>query len=565
VSTIELLVASYAAVGTLILAVVRRIPQKPWRWIAIVGGVLSVAGLAMGGDRIEAIPMTCVALIVAALALRRSRRQLTLPSRPRIVNATLRYVAALLVLSVVVINAALIEILDPLTNTPFEDIFLEPPTPDFSHLPWPDAFDKLHSRLSRAYAFGDWKRIDWKQLHDAAAPKIAEASRNGDRDAYYTALLEYLWAIKDGHVDLSGPDGGLHNRAVGGGFGLSLIRLDDRRSIAHVLIKDGPAARQGVQWGATVLEWNGVPIDEAVANTAVLWDWGSAATNEGAQLTRMRLLTRAPVGSSATVLFRNPDETATRKATLVAVNDGFETMNIGRPASLNLKEQNINWRMLPEKIGYLKIRAEFPTLPQLLPDRVVRRAVTEFIRAGAKGIVIDVRGNPGGADKLVPRMMGFFFQTRQFYEHTTLYNEARYRFERQPAGTLWIEPLEPLFTGPIAVLVDEWCVSSCEGIALIALRRPGGHVLGFHRTHGSFGMSGAELRMPEGLTVEYPAGQSLDENGIVQIDSDWRLEGGVPPDIRVPLTMETVRAQFKDGRDVVLETAVHTLTVGVQR
>jgi carboxyl-terminal processing protease len=66
--------------------------------------------------------------------------------------------------------------------------------------------------------------------------------------------------------------------------------------------------------------------------------------------------------------------------------------------------------------------------------------------------------------------------------------------------------------------------------------------------------------MPGGLTVEYPGGQSLDENGVVQLDSDWSLEGGVTPDIRVPLTAETVRAQFKDGHDVGLETAIRTLS-----
>jgi len=73
-------------------------------------------------------------------------------------------------------------------------------------------------------------------------------------------------------------------------------------------------------------------------------------------------------------------------------------------------------------------------------------------------------------------------------------------------------------------------------------------------------MSGAQVLMPSGLTVEYPACQSLDENGVVQLDGDWRLEGGVTPTIRVPLTKDTVRAQFKDGRDVVLETAIRTLS-----
>jgi C-terminal processing protease CtpA/Prc len=96
--------------------------------------------------------------------------------------------------------------------------------------------------------------------------------------------------------------------------------------------------------------------------------------------------------------------------------------------------------LLPENIGYVKIRAEAPTLPQLLPDKVMKHAVAEFLRAGAKGVVIDVRGNPGGADKLVPRMMGFFVNARPLYNHTTYYNEATSRFERQDVLTLWNEP-----------------------------------------------------------------------------------------------------------------------------
>jgi carboxyl-terminal processing protease len=316
-----------------------------------------------------------------------------------------------------------------------------------------------------------------------------------------------------------------------------------------------------MQWGATILAWNGIPVDEAVARTSVLWHWAPPATKESRRLAQLRLLTRAPVGMSATVVFQNPGEAATRMASLVSVDDKFETWRLaGPPQSYKLTDTNIDWRMLPEDIGYVKIRVESPTLPQLLPDRVMKRAVAAFVGTGAKGIVIDVRDNPGGADKLVPRMMGFFVDARQFFEHTTYYDETTLKFERQDALTLWTEPRAPYFAGPIAVLVNEWCASACEGIALIARKRAGGHVVGFHGTYGSFGMSGAEVLMPGGLTVEYPGGQSLDENGVVQLDSDWSLEGGVTPDIRVPLTAETVRAQFKDGHDVGLETAIRTLS-----
>ena len=78
----------------------------------------------------------------------------------------------------------------------------------------------------------------------------------------------------------------------------------------------------------------------------------------------------------------------------------------GQSQDFGLRETNIEWRILDGNIGYVKIRGELPTLPQLLPDSTVRRAMNAFVAAGVTGIVIDVRGNIGGADKLVPLMMG---------------------------------------------------------------------------------------------------------------------------------------------------------------
>jgi carboxyl-terminal processing protease len=315
-----------------------------------------------------------------------------------------------------------------------------------------------------------------------------------------------------------------------------------------------------MQWGATILQWNGVGIDDAVAHTPTVWASSPPATTEGVQLARLKLLPRASVGTKVAIGFRNPGDTSARTIELVAVADQYEPIQLaGQSQDFSLRETNIEWRVLDGNIGYVKIRGELPTLPQLLPDSTVRRAMNAFVAAGVTGIVIDVRGNIGGADKLVPLMMGYFVDRPVFYEHATLYSDVTGRFEREPTGTLWTTPRDPRFGGPLAVLVDDRCVSSGEGFALVARQRSGSHVVGFFGTYGSFGMSGAEVLMPGGLTVDYPNGQSLDESGHVQIDSNWELAGGIAPDVRVPLTMENVRAQFKDGRDVVLETAVRLL------
>jgi hypothetical protein len=57
----------------------------------------------------------------------------------------------------------------------------------------------------------------------------------------------------------------------------------------------------------------------------------------------------------------------------------------------------------------------------------------------------------------------------------------------------------------------------------------------------------------------YPPGQSRDAQHQVQLDGDHNLQGGVVPDIRVPLTEENVYAMFVENEDLVLQYAIETL------
>lgn len=86
---------------------------------------------------------------------------------------------------------------------------------------------------------------------------------------------------------------------------------------------------------------------------------------------------------------------------------------------------------------------------------------------------------------------------------------------------------------------------------------PNGRVIGFHGTNGSFGMTGGEIKMPGGYTIGYPYGRSVDENGVIQLDSRNGI-GGVAPNPRVPKTLENVLA-FAAGTDVELQYAIEHL------
>lgn len=434
-------------------------------------------------------------------------------------------------------------------------------------LGWTEAFEVMHTQLSQQYAFGQWKAIEWDALYEQFAPRILAAEANNDAKAYYLALREYAFSIPDGHIELDAHGAAsalvkqLQAEAVGGGYGLALLELDDGRVIAHILLSDGPAAQAGIEWGAEMVAWNGQPIREALDQVSILWASLPHATQEGQQLEKLRFLVRAPVGKEVEITYQNPSATSPTTVRLSAVDDKLDTLQ--RTQILNEKfnplDPPVQAEILPSGIGYIKITVISDVPGGETPVEDVKDAIQMFIEEEVPGIIIDVRGNVGGADEMVPNMVDFFFENQDFYEQAAYYNINTDEFEVDPSSTLLIEPDTPHYDGPVVVLIDKGTFSSGEGIPLTIQRLPQGTIIGTHGTYGSFGLTGGEINLPAGYGLYFPTGQSLDAKQTIQVDSDHTLQGGVQPDVRVPLTEENARAMYIEGRDVALEFAVDFL------
>ena len=87
---------------------------------------------------------------------------------------------------------------------------------------------------------------------------------------------------------------------------------------------------------------------------------------------------------------------------------------------------------------------------------------------------------------------------------------------------------------------------------------PNGKVVGFNGTNGSFGMSGDTVQMPGGYVIDWPFGQSLDKDKVVQIDSKDG-KGGVLPNKSIPMTLDNA-LKVASGQDVVLEYGLRVLS-----
>ncbi|MDR7866926.1 MAG: S41 family peptidase [Sporomusaceae bacterium] len=462
-----------------------------------------------------------------------------------------------------------------------------PQPEDYGGLAWSEAFDRLHGKFSREYAFTGWKKIDWAALYSQFKPRIDRAQAADDFTAYYLALRGYVHSIPDGHVRITTvPE--IDKKFIGGGFGFSAVKLSDGRIIAAWVDEAGAAFAQGLRAGAELLAWNGRPVKDALKDVPTLFT-ANSATAEDLASQQVRYLTRAPRGTGVSLVFAVNGETA--RATLSAYDDSGKSLARSYPAAvvsdglrdLLLNAANpqpppaamIEKKILPGNIGYMKIWGEFDAdlgdtgrAPSTLG--LFRTALAEFNAAGVKGLILDIRNNVGGLDSMVADMLASFYREEVLYEYQNCFNAATDAWEIVPddaqAGAadagLYIRPAAPFFGGPVVALVNGKCVSSGEGLAMGIRNLPNGETVGFYGTNGSFGMAGGGAKMPGNLEIHWPFGQSLDKNRQVQIDSRDGT-GGIAPSVRTPLTKKNA-LRIARGEDVELEHAVEIITSRVK-
>jgi carboxyl-terminal processing protease len=174
-------------------------------------------------------------------------------------------------------------------------------------------------------------------------------------------------------------------------------------------------------------------------------------------------------------------------------------------------------------------------------DAPFQRAVDQFRRSD--GIVIDLRGNPGGLAAMLMGISGHFVAERKPLG-TMKTRESELRFVANPRMVSATgEPVQP-YDGPVAILVDGLSGSASEcftgGMQSIKRARVFGQV--------SMGQALPALfqSLPNGDVMIHAYGDFVTADGT-------RLEGrGVVPDDIVPLLREDLLA----GRDRTLEAAL---------
>lgn len=388
-----------------------------------------------------------------------------------------------------------------------------------------------HFAIMPGYIYRDLSRPAAKAKEDAAQPPPAAAAKPDAKPApadSAAAAKEKEAAPKGEAVaakekeEAHSDDG--EEEPGDGDPGLDL-RIADGRALITRVYEGGAAAQAGVKPGWLLLKIRG----EAVA--PVLQRILDANKDSGLRdLYAVRsILARlnGNIGTRIPLVFLDGQDKEV-EVPLALGRPGSRPIRFGYLPKMYIRFES---RMLEGNVGYIAFSGFFD--PQrLMPE--FERAIHAFMRAD--GVIIDLRGNPGGIGGMSMGLAGWFVDRPDLQLGVMSMRNMQLKFT--------ISPRPETFNGPVAVLVDGLSASTSE-IMAGGLKDIGRARVFGTRTAGAALPSVIE-RLPNGDGFQYAIANYVSAGGQV-------LEGrGVVPDQETP----PERTALLAGRDPAVAAAV---------
>lgn len=371
----------------------------------------------------------------------------------------------------------------------------------------------------------------WDRARAELRPRAVAANTPGELRAVLADLLSRL-GLSHFAVIPASPDAPGERSDLTGEPGFE-VRLIDRQLVITNIEPKGPADVAGVRPGWIVQSVGGAPVGSIVnaipANTpdrlAQLGVWR-------AMLTRLR----GPAGAPVQITFLDASNTPVTRSIARRAERG-DPVTVGSLPTMYVRTRS-SIAHTPEgaEVGVIGFNVWMtPVNPPF------QQAMDRF--HDADGIVIDLRGNPGGLAAMMMGISGYFLPERlTLGVMKTRDSELKFvSIPRLVNGRG--ERVEP-YAGPVAILIDglTGSASECFTGGLQSL----GRVRVFGETSMGQALPALFDRLPNGDVFIHAWGDFVTGTGV-------RLEGrGVIPDERTPVSREELLA----GHDRPLEAAL---------
>ena len=379
--------------------------------------------------------------------------------------------------------------------------------------------------------------VNWPALRDELRPRAASAHSVAELRAVIRDMLGRLGqshfaliARSDAAREESRDSTGESN-AVPGDVGLEL-RLVNGRFLVTRVDSGGPAAAAGVRPGWIAERAGGCRLVE-------LWENRATTPRHRQAVFRATYAASARLAGDAGTTVRT--QFVNGRGAVVALDlarapERGEPVTFGNLPPFQTRFERTTIDASGVKVGVIRFNA---WMSVILPP--FDSAVNDM--RAADGIVIDLRGNPGGVGGLVMGTSGHFL-TERVSLGTLRMRGSQLRYTANPRLANRAGQRVAPFSGPVAILVDGLTGSTSEVFAagMQAIKRA--RVFG-DTTAGAV-LPALNERLPNGDVLYHAFADFLTPDGT-------RLEGrGVIPDAVVPLTRETLLS----GHDAPLDAAV---------
>jgi carboxyl-terminal processing protease len=399
-----------------------------------------------------------------------------------------------------------------------------------------ESFEKVWTTIRDKHWDPEMGGIDWEGVRNELRPRIDTATTRDEVRLVMREMLERLQLSHYGIIPNEAYDeirevtGETAGQGAGGGTGgrdgwsgVELCAIGDQAVLAQVA-PDSAAYAAGLRSGMVLVECRGMRaerrirlIREAYKHSTLCELFihrGLEAMLVGAVGEELRLvvLDHADQPREITVKLAEPRGEATTLGNMGTVRTWFEA------------------RRIDGDVGYIRFNM-FANPGRLMKQ--FEEAMRSFM--DARGVIVDLRDNPGGVGAMAMGMAGWFV-SEPAKLGTMITRETRLNFA--------ITPRAVTYGGPLAILVDGGSASTAEIFAggLQDMRR----ARVFGGTTAGAALPSVIERLPNGDGFQYAFANYISASG-------EPLEGrGVIPDEKMQLSREAL----SQGRDDVIDAAL---------
>lgn len=392
------------------------------------------------------------------------------------------------------------------------------------------SFDYVWKTVKEKHWDPDLGGLDWDAVRREFRPQVERAKTAEEARAAMNRMLARLghshFAVVPAAVyrELSRGEGELPEYPAGMGEPGIDVRVIDGAALVTRVEPDSPAALSGVRLGYEVVRIEDRPVREVIDR--IVGSYRDSTLLEHHLRRAVLAQMSGRIGDKVRIEFRDGSgRTASAEIALARPR--------GSRAGFGNLEPQFVWfesRTLAGNIGYIAFNL-FLDPPMLMKS--FGDAVESFMDCA--GIIIDLRGNPGGIGAMSMGMASWFISKPDQRLGTMYMRGLTLRFA--------VIPRARTYNGPLAVLVDGCSVSTSEILA--GGLKDLGRARIFGTRSGAAALPSIFERLPNGDGFQYAIGYYVSEGG-------RPLEGiGVIPDTVVAPT----RAALLAGKDPALEAA----------